>query len=110
MRINSKLFLSLIVFSFLIVAIPGEVAGQLDFREDLVKPTVFTPYQGVAVMIGVLTFFLLIAIATRIFLVKDTHSFLVADRSLGMGLGFGSVMAAWYWGMGLMASGAVGYL
>jgi len=66
------------------------------------------PAIGVALMLGLGAFMLLVAAAVRS-MVKNTHDFVIADRRIGFGFGVGSVIAVWTWSMAVMMSSAQAY-
>jgi urea-proton symporter len=66
-----------------------------------------TPALGFASMIGLGLFSLALSYAVKIYLVRNTHDFIIADRRIGFGFGVGSVIAVWTWAMAVMMSSAM---
>jgi Na+/proline symporter len=66
-----------------------------------------TPTLGFASMIGLGLFSLALSYAVKIYLVRNTHDFIIADRRIGFGFGVGSVIAVWTWAMAVMMSSAM---
>ncbi|MDG0794217.1 sodium:solute symporter [Cohnella ginsengisoli] len=67
------------------------------------------PYVGYIVMVGLGLFMLVIALAVRSSLVRNTHDYIIADRRIGLGFGVGSVIAVWTWAMAVMMSSGQAY-
>lgn len=68
-----------------------------------------TSTLGYASMIGLGLFSLALSYGVKIFLVRNTHDFIIADRRVGFGFGVGSVIAVWTWAMAVMMSSAMTY-
>lgn len=68
-----------------------------------------TPTLGYSTMIGLGLFSLALAYIVRVYLVRNTHDFIIADRRIGFGFGVGSVIAVWTWAMAVMMSSAMTY-
>src|SRR6201985_2977266 len=66
-----------------------------------------TPTLGIAYMIGLGLFSLVLSYAIKTLLVRNTHDFIIADRRVGFGFGVGSVIAVWTWAMAVMMSSAM---
>ncbi|MDP6586261.1 MAG: hypothetical protein QF535_16540, partial [Anaerolineales bacterium] len=89
--------------------VPGS-EHELPLAEDKVKPTLFSPALGAGLAIMLLVIYLIIGLIINQYMAKDTHTFLIAERNVGLGMGIASVSATWMWAMGIAASGAVAYL
>jgi urea-proton symporter len=75
----------------------------------MLQPNHIQPYIGYVLMIGLGLFMLLIALAVRKSLVRNTHDYIIADRKIGLGFGVGSVIAVWTWAMAVMMSSGQAY-
>tara|TARA_B100000315_G_C14579037_1_gene589477 strand:+ start:958 stop:2562 length:1605 start_codon:yes stop_codon:yes gene_type:complete len=89
--------------------VPGS-EHELPLAEDKIKPTLFSPALGAGLAIMLLVIYLIIGLIINQYMAKDTHTFLIAERNVGLGMGIASVSATWMWAMGIAASGAVAYL
>jgi urea-proton symporter len=73
------------------------------------EATKVEPWQGIALLIGFGLAYLAIALYTNYLKVKDTHDFIIANRQIGWGLGFASLIAVWTWSNAVLTSSAVTY-
>jgi urea-proton symporter len=75
----------------------------------MLQANTIQPYIGYVLMGGLGLFMLLIALAVRKSLVRNTHDYIIADRRIGLGFGVGSVIAVWTWAMAVMMSSGQAY-
>jgi urea-proton symporter len=66
-----------------------------------------TASLGVAIMVGMGLFFLIVALIVKKNLVSNTHDFIISNRQIGLGFGVGTVISVWTWAMAVMMSSAL---